>query len=486
MEIILPQIDLKSIAPILVLSVSAILVLLIGLIPGRASKSLYYYVSFLGVVASAILTIKQFDANATSFNGAYIVDNFSVYFNVVILACTALVILVSENYLKKEDINLGEYYCLLMFATVGMMIMTAGGNLLMIFLGLEVLSISLYILAGFKRDNEKSLEAALKYFILGAFITGFLLFGIVLIYGATGSFDLQEISTILMSDGSKVLTDPMLLLGMIFLIFGFGFKVATVPFHSWVPDVYEGAPAPVTAFFAAGPKAAGFAVFFRVFLVTFKELDVHWVKILWILAVLTMTVGNLVAIKQNSVKRMLAYSSIAHAGYILIALVACNDMAMASVLFYIVAYGLMNIGAFSIIILLGKKGEENTELEDYAGLGYKHPLLAIVMTIFLLSMAGIPPLAGFVGKFYIFSSAMKSGFIVLAVIGVVNSVISVYYYLRVTVFMYMKQPNRDFGQICFSPYLVLVLLLTLWGTFQLGLFPSSLIEIAQRSILILK
>ncbi|MGR3220487.1 MAG: NADH-quinone oxidoreductase subunit N [Candidatus Anammoxibacter sp.] len=486
MEIIIPQIDLKSIAPLLILTVTALVVLILGLFSSKESKVGYYFFSLLGIGLALMFTVKQFGTTSFSFNGAYVVDNFSIFFNVVILLSTALILMMSGSYLRREDINYGEYYCLLLFATVGMIIMTSGSSLLMIFLGLEVLSISLYILAGFKRDNVRSTEAALKYFLLGAFTTGFLLFGIAFIYGATGSVDLRVIADFLKNDGSKVTSDPMMILGLILLIFGFGFKVAAVPFHNWVPDVYEGAPTPVTAFFASGPKAAGFAVFFRVFLMSFSELDVHWTKILWILAVLTMTVGNLVALKQTSIKRMLAYSSIAHAGYIMVALVSASSLGMASVLFYMVAYALMNIGAFAIVIIMGRKGEDNTQLSDYSGFGYKHPVLAIAMTIFMLSMAGMPPLAGFVGKFYVFSAAIESGFITLAVIGVINSVISVYYYLRVTVFMYMKPPMREFSPLSTSPFIILVLIITLWGTIQFGIFPSCIINLAQKSILILQ
>lgn len=484
MDIILPQIDIKSLIPIIIVSVTAIAVLLIGLCKCERSKSLYYFTSLVGIIFAGIYLGKQFGTNSLSFNGSYIVDNFSIFFNLVILGSTALVILISDNYLKQEEINYGEYYALLLFASCGMMLMTAGANLLIIFLGIEVLSISLYVLAGFKRYNANSTESALKYFLLGAFATGFMLYGIVLIFGSTGSFDLQKIAAFLTSE--KATSDPMLILGMIFVILGFGFKVGTVPFHNWVPDVYEGAPTSVTAFFSAGPKAAGFAAFFRVFLMSFGNLDQHWTNILWILAVLTMTIGNLVAIKQTSIKRMLAYSSIAHAGYILVALVSANDEAMTAVLFYMVAYSLMNIGAFAIVIILGTKGEENVQLSDYSGIGFKHPLLAITLSIFLFSMAGIPPFAGFVGKFYIFSAAMKSGFYVLAIIGVINSVISVYYYLRITVFMYMKTPVREFKPLASSPYIILAIIITLWGTIQFGVFPASIIDLAQKSILVIQ
>lgn len=483
MDIIIPSIDFNSIMPIIVLAITGIVVLLIGLCSNEKAKNLYYVCSLVGVILAGVFTVRQFGTTSFSFNGAYVVDNFSIFFNVVILMSTALVILVSDNYVKQEDINYGEYYALLLFATLGMILMTSGANLLIIFLGLEVLSISLYILAGFKRYNPNSTESALKYFLLGAFATGFLLYGIVLIYGATGSIDLRQIADFLSKEGAA--KDPMLLLGSILIILGFGFKVAIVPFHSWVPDVYEGAPTSVTAFFSAGPKVAGFAAFFRVFLLSFEKMDYHWIKILWILAVLTMTVGNVLAIKQTNIKRMLAYSSIAHAGYILVALVSANSLGMASVLYYMFAYALMNIGAFSIVIILGSKGEDNVELADYTGLGFKHPLLAISMSIFMFSMAGIPPMAGFMGKFYVFSAAIKSDLYALAIIGVINSVISVYYYLRVTVFMYMKSPLREFKPLSTSPYIILALVITLWGTIQFGIFPGRIIDLAQKSILII-
>lgn len=484
MEITVPPIDIKSIIPILIITATAITVLIAGLFASERAKSFYYYFSLIGVAIASLFLFTQFGETIYSFNGTFVVDNFSIFFDMIILFSTVLTILISDEYVRREEINYGEYYSLLLFATLGMMLMASGSNLLTIFLGLEVMSISLYILAGFRRYNPNSTEAALKYFLLGAFTTGFFLYGIALVYGSTGSTDLRNIAAFLSEKG--VASDPMLTLGLIMLIIGFGFKVATVPFHSWVPDVYEGAPTTITAFFSAGPKAAGFAAFFRVFLMSFHTLDHHWVKILWVLAVLTMTIGNLVAIAQTNIKRMLAYSSIAHAGYILVALVSANNLGMAGVLYYMVAYALMNIGAFAIIIILGRKGEENTQLSDFAGMGFKHPLLSITMSIFMFSMAGIPPMAGFVGKFYVFSAAIQSGFIGLAIIGVINSVISVYYYLRVTVYMYMHTPSREFKPLSTSPLILLALIVTVVGTIQLGIFPSSIIDIAEKSILMLR
>jgi NADH-quinone oxidoreductase subunit N len=357
--------------------------------------------------------------------------------------------------------------------------MASGADLLTIFLGLEIMSISLYVLAGYKRDNMRSNEASLKYFLLGAFATGFLLYGIAMLYGATGTTNIKGIAEFL--SNNPALSNPMIVAGSSLLIVGLGFKVACVPFHKWAPDVYEGAPTPVTAFMSAGPKAAALAAFMRIFLVSLPEIEPKWSIILWVLAVLTMTVGNLVAIAQTNIKRMLAYSSIAHAGYALIAIIVGGSSGTSSLLFYMLAYSFMNLGAFAVIIVLGKKGEENSNIEDLSGLGYKHPLLAVTMCIFMFSLAGIPPLVGFMGKFYIFSAAIKSGFLVLTIIGVVNSVISVYYYLRVTVVMYMKKPIREFAPLSLSPFILLALLITIFGTIFLGIFPSKIIAFAQNS-----
>ena len=356
--------------------------------------------------------------------------------------------------------------------------------MLNIYIGLEVMSISIYILTGFKRSKLISNEASLKYFLLGAFATGFLLYGISIVYGSTGTINLKQIACFITSKGG--VSDPLLLLGIGLIIVGLGFKVASVPFHAWVPDVYEGAPTAITAFMSVGPKAAGFAAFLRIFMTAFGSTHYEWQKIIFILAVMTMTIGNVVAIAQTNIKRMLAYSSIAHAGYLLIALVAANNMGVSGTLFYILSYTFMNIGAFAIVIVLSQKGDEFIQINDYAGLGFKHPLLAIAMTLFMLSMAGVPPMAGFIGKFYIFSAAIKSGYVGLAVIGVINSVISVYYYLRITVIMYMKEPTREFSPLTISPLIVAAIVISVVGTLQLGIFPSKVMEIAQQSILMLK
>jgi len=363
-----------------------------------------------------------------------------------------------------------------------MMLMASGTDLMVIFLGLEVLSVALYILAGFNRGNRKSNEAGLKYFLLGAFSTGFLLYGMALTYGATGTTKIAKIAEFI-SQNSIVTLNPILIVGMLLMAVGFSFKIAAAPFHMWTPDVYEGAPTPMTAFMSVGPKAAGFAAFLRVFIIALPAFTPQWSSLLWILAVLTMTVGNITALYQQNIKRMLAYSSIAHAGYVLVGFVADNAVGTAGVMFYMLSYAFMNIGAFAIIILVGRKGEENNNVSDYAGFGFKHPVLGLVMSIFLFSLAGIPPAAGFIGKFYLFSGAIQAGYIWLAIIGVLNSAVSVYYYLRVMVYMYMKDPVEEFDWFKVTPSIAVCLLLAVAGVLIPGMFPGYILEVAQKAVL---
>jgi NADH-quinone oxidoreductase subunit N len=344
-----------------------------------------------------------------------------------------------------------------------------------------VMSISIYVLAGIMRDDAKSVEAAFKYFLLGAFASAFLLYGIALIYASTGTLDLGGIGRVL-AERAWISGLPILITGLALLIVGFGFKIALVPFHMWTPDVYEGAPTSITAFMATGVKAAGFAAFVRVFLYALPSLQPYWTEIMWILAVATMTVGNIIALSQSNIKRMLAYSSIAHAGYILVAFVAGNALGQSSILFYLLAYVFMNIGAFTVVILLGKKGEENTLISDYAGLGLQHPLLAAAMAIFMFSLAGVPPMAGFMAKFYVFSAAVKAGYYWLAVIGVLNSAVAAYYYLRVLIYMYFRDAEKELTIGGFSPAAVLAIIISVWGVLHIGILPSTFLALAQRSI----
>ncbi len=482
MEIIIPTIKLATIYPEIVLTIFAMLVLLLQVFSSISGKDHIGYISFMGVAFASILVFFDSSAVEYAFNSLWVVDNYSRFFKLIFLLGTGLTILISIKYVKDEGINHGEYFSLLLFATVGMMLMAGGADMLVIFLGIELMSISLYVLAGYTRKRQASNESSLKYFLLGSFATGFLLYGMALIYGATGTTNLKGIAEFI-SESS--FGNPIIIMGMILLLIGFGFKIASVPFHMWTPDVYEGAPSPITAFMSAGPKAAAFAALLRVFVEALPSLQGVWIDLIWILSALTMTVGNVIALVQNNVKRMLAYSSIAHAGYVMVAFVSASEFGIASILYYMLAYTFMNIGAFGIITAIGGKDDGRVNVDDYTGLAYKYPLAAAAMSLFLFSLAGIPPTAGFMGKFYIFSAAIKSGYIGLAIIGVINSVISVYYYLRITIAMYMREPEPA-GQglsLAFSPALVIALLIAAYGVLRMGIFPSAYIAMAQQSFI---
>jgi NADH-quinone oxidoreductase subunit N len=368
--------------------------------------------------------------------------------------------------------NRGELYALILFSTLGMILMAKGIDLLIIFLGLELLSISLYVLVGFFRNRLKSNESGLKYLLLGAFSSGFLLYGIVFVFGVVGSTQLQAIKIFLSTH--EILEYPLLLMGMGLLIVGFSFKVALAPFHMWSPDVYEGAPTAITAFLSTGPKAAGFAAFVRVFSEAFSGVHGEWEMVLWVLAVTTMTIGNISALVQTNMKRLLAYSSIAHAGYLAVGVLVASKMGTSAILYYLMAYTLMNIGAFAFVIYFERGEDQFISIDDYAGLGFAKPLLALPMALIMFSLAGIPPTAGFVGKYYLFSSAVQNGYIWLTVIGVLNSLLSVYYYLRVVVVMFMKPMEKErIIQVAYRPALIITLLITGYGILHLGIFPQS-------------
>jgi NADH-quinone oxidoreductase subunit N len=481
-----PAVNFVAILPETVLSLFAMALLLLNVfIPSPSEQKGYLgYLSFVGIAVTFFFIIVGWNVPPElqgGFSGAVMQDRFALFFKGIFLVAAALSVLITDQYMHREECNHGELYPLILLATAGMMLMASGTDLMTIFLGLELLSVSLYVLAGFNRANMKSNEAGLKYLLLGAFSTSFLLYGMALTYGATGTTKVAGIAQYIALHG-QVTENPMLLYGMLLLAVGFSFKIAAVPFHMWTPDVYEGAPTPMTAFMSVGPKAAGFAAFVRLFTIAFPAMKPDWTPLLWGLAVLTMTVGNVIGLYQNNIKRMLAYSSIAHAGYVLIGFTAGNTEGVAGILFYMLTYAFMNIGAFAIVILVGRKGEDNVEVKDYAGLAYKHPLLAACMAIFLLSLAGLPPTAGFVGKFYLFSGAIKGGFFWLAIIGVLNSVISVYYYLRVTIFMYMKRPEEEFDWLTITPPIVLSLSLAVIGVIVPGVVPGYILSLAQSAI----
>jgi len=479
--ITIPAVNMTPILPEIFLSVLAMALLLINVFVPSKQKSYIGYISFIGVVVAVVLVGAGWGQYVTSFSGSVVLDKFATFFKLIFLISAGLAILISDQYMEREECNHGELYPLILFTVVGMMLMASGTDLMTIFLGLEVMSVSLYVLAGFNRANLKSNEAGLKYFLLGAFSTGFLLYGMALTYGATGT---TRIGKIAYQVGMMSLPSAniMLLAGMLLMITGFAFKVAAAPFHMWTPDVYEGAPTPMTAFMSAGPKAAGFAAALRILLVAFPTMVIDWSQLFWVLAVLTMTVGNITALRQDNIKRMLAYSSIAHAGYCLVGFASGNSTGIAGILFYMLSYTFMNIGAFAVIILVGKKGEANGNVSDFAGFGFKHPVLAVAMSIFLFSLAGMPPTAGFIGKFYLFSGAIQKGYIWLAIIGVLNSAASVYYYLRVMVFMYMKEPTEEFEWVSVTAPIALSLTISVVGTLVLGIVPSYILQFAQQAV----
>ncbi|MEW5976982.1 MAG: NADH-quinone oxidoreductase subunit N [Acidobacteriota bacterium] len=475
--------EIQQILPDIVLSTFGIAILLIDPFLSRNKRQRLGVVALLGVLVAALCTVNLITNDGTYFSGMVVVDNFSIFFRFIFLLITGLTVLSSLSYLKVQKLDLGEYHALLLFANVGMNLMAASNELIMIFLGLETLSISCYILLGTHRASAKSNESALKYFLLGSFSSAFLLYGVALVYGATRTSNLELIARAVLS-GSADMNLIYFAAGLFFV--GIGFKVATAPFHVWTPDVYEGAPSPISAFMSVGPKAAGFALFLRLFQVALPATYDKWFLVVWVSAVLTMTLGNVVAIVQSNIKRMLAYSSIAHAGYILVAIAAGTEQGTAAVLFYGLAYTLMNVGAFTVVALVGRENEQKVGIEDYAGLGSRQPALAACLSVFLLSLAGIPLTAGFAGKFFIFKAAVDSHLIWLAVIGVLNSAISVYYYLRVIVLMYMKASPDEASAVPVSASVGVVLGLSVWGILQLGIYPDLVVRLAQSSVFALR
>jgi NADH-quinone oxidoreductase subunit N len=431
----------------------------------------------LAAVANGWLVV----LNDTGLPGMIAVDGFRIFANFVFLLAAALFVLISTRYLDEEGLRLGELYVLVLFATVGMMVFAGATELIVMFIGLELMSIPIYVLTGMNRRDRRSAEGALKYFLLGAFSSAFFLFGIALAYGGAGSTHLAEIAQAVGAEGLGA--SPLLVVATALLAVGFGFKVAAVPFHMWTPDAYEGAPAPITAFMAAGVKAAAFAAFLRVFLTAFPGLYGTWDAIAIWLAVLTMTSANLIALVQGNVKRMLAYSSIAHAGYLLVALAAASVLGAASFLFYAVTYTLMTMGAFAVVLTVAQRGEERLDLDAYSGLAWRRPLIGVVMTIFLLSLAGFPFTGGFIGKVYIVQAAVERGLVLLAVVLVLASLVSYFYYLRVAWYMWFREPleGQTSQPAALAPTMVVALVITAGGTVLLGIFPNFLLALAEQS-----
>jgi NADH-quinone oxidoreductase subunit N len=474
-----------ALLPEIVLSVWAMLVLLVDVFQkgerNVPSSRLIGPLSFVGILLAALANGWLTTLEETTPIGMIALDSFRIFTNFIFLLAAALFALISARYLEDENLRLGELYVLVLFATVGMMVFSGARDLMVVFLGLELMSVPIYVLTGVNRRDVRSAEGALKYFFLGAFSSAFFLFGVALVYGGAGTTNLALIAIEVGVDGLGA--SGLLVAGTALLSVGFGFKVAAVPFHMWTPDAYEGAPAPVTGFMAAAVKAAAFAAFLRVFLTAFPGLYDTWDAIAIWLAVLTMIVANLVALVEANVKRMLAYSSIAHAGYLLVALAAGSRLGSASFLFYLVVYTLMTMGSFAVVMVVARRGEQRLDLDAYSGLGWRRPFLAVAMTIFLLSLAGFPFTGGFIGKVFILRAAVEKGLVVLAVVLVLASVLSYYYYLRVAWYMWFREPNGHAGadDIVLSPGLKVALAVTAGGVVLLGVFPGGLLALAERS-----
>jgi NADH-quinone oxidoreductase subunit N len=475
-------VSLEAILPLIVLVGWACVLLLVDLAIPKERKGWTALLAALGLLVAAGLVLSRFGKPMPGFGGMIMVDDFANFLSMLLLVSGLAGIALSYDYLKRMSIGHSEYYVLLMFSLTGMILMTMAADLIVIFLALELLSIPLYVLAGIAVPRLSSEEAAIKYFLLGAFSSGFFIYGTALVYGAAGSTALPKILAAIQS-GSQ---SPVLLLaGAGLILVGLGFKVAVVPFHMWTPDVYHGAPSAVTAFMAVGAKAAGFAALLRIFVLAFPAISANLTPVLWALAALTMILGNFVAIAQKNIKRLLAYSSIAHAGYILMALVPYGQPnvsvnTVASALFYLVAYAFTNFAAWAVVIALEKVEERGLELDDYAGLGRKYPALAAVMTVAMLSFTGVPPTLGFVGKFYLFRTVVEGGYIGLALIGVLTSLVSAYYYLRVVVIMYMREGEPEVHR---EPWLQLTAFGAALGVVLLSIFSAPLLYLATQAAL---
>ena len=468
--------DFQYILPEIVLTAGALLLLIVDLFTSRQHQRVLGWCA-LAVLGATALTLLPFSgANLVVSRGLLAIDGFAFFFKLIFLGAAAITVLMSSSYLEAEGLKVGEYYFLILCATLGMMFMASGIDLIAIFIGLETMAVAFYILVGYVKPNRRSNEAAVKYFLLGAFSLGLLLYGMSLLYGLSGTTNLRELTATFVAGES----DGLLLVAMILVIAGIGFKIAAVPFHMWAPDVYEGAPTPVTAFLSVGSKAAAFAMLLRIFFEGLPGLVEEWRPIFYALAIITMTLGNIAAITQSNIKRMLAYSSIAHAGYILIGVVAGTPRGFTAIFVYLVVYAFTQLGAFAVVTMLRRENVAGDELKDLSGLYSRYPVAAFAMLFFMLSLGGIPPTAGFMGKFWLFSAAIESGYIWLAVVAVGNSAISLYYYIRVIVYMWIKEEIAG-PPIKVSPAMVAALVITLVGTIVFGLYPRPLFELAAAS-----
>jgi NADH-quinone oxidoreductase subunit N len=466
--------NLGPVMPEIVMTCIAILLLMAELVINRKET-----LGFLSIISAGIVSYLLLGSGGETFGGMFVSDGYSTFFKLIFLVNLVLTVLISPRYLQTMRINFGEYYALVVFATLGMMLMASAADIIVLYLGLELMALSTYVLAGFIRYDMKSNEAAMKYLLLGAFASAILLYGTSMIYGLTGTTNLKDIAAYIMMHG--LAKNPVLTLSMIFFAVAFSFKIAAVPFHMWAPDAYEGAPTPVTAFMSVGPKAAGFAVLGRVFLVAFGSVRADWSMVLIPIAILTMAVGNIVALSQTNIKRMLAYSSIAHAGYMLLGIIAGTPEGLSGVLNYMLIYAFMNVGAFAVVIMLRTEGFAGENISDYEGLAKTHPTAAALMLIFMFSLTGIPPMAGFMGKFYLFMSAIHAGYTWLVIVAVLFSAISAYFYLRIVMLMYMKEPKEAVA-LNSAPGLGLALAVTAAAVILIGILPGKVLALAQLAV----
>ena len=474
----LSVVDFYYLLPELVLTVGSLVVLMVDLFLTREQRGIIIGTSLAMLAATGAAIVAVGNPHVTVSGGLLSIDAFGIFFKLLFLVAAAITLLMSGPYLEVEDTSAGAYCFLVLAATLGMMFMASGVELVTIFVGLETMAVSFYILTGYLKPSARSNEAAVKYFLLGAFSLGILLYGMSILYGLTGSTNLREIATTV-GEGRGV-NEQLLLLAVVLIAAGIGFKIAAVPFHMWAPDVYEGAPTPITAFLSVGSKAASFAMLIRIFVEGLPSMSVDWRVLFEALAILTMTVGNIAAITQSNIKRMLAYSSIAQAGYVLIGVVAGTQRGITAALIYLAVYSFMQLGAFVVIVMLRRRDAIGDELKDFNGLYFRSPLAAFAMLFFMLSLGGIPPTAGFMGKFWLFGAAIEADYVWLAVIGVLNSAVSLYYYIRVVVYMWLR--NEPAGsEPHLSPALAVALAVTLIATLALGLYPRPLFDLAETS-----
>jgi len=470
--------DYLRFLPEILLCVFGIIIMMLEAV-AKGKRTYLGVISVVAVILAFLANILAYNDPGLAFQNMIVIDGYGTFFRGLVLIVGFLCIMASFSYLEREGAQSGEYYALILFSLVGQCLLATSNDLIMVFIGLEISSIATYILAGFLRDDRRNNEAALKYFLLGSFATAFLLYGIAWVYGIIGSTNLEQIRRVV-----DMTQQPAVLVGlaMALLFVGFAFKVSVAPFQIWAPDVYQGAAAPVSAFMSAGPKAAAFAIFFRVFMLSFRPMADRWIPLVWGCALLTMIVGNFAALLQTNVKRLLGYSSIAHAGYVMVALTASSQIGISAAMFYLASYALMNIGAFAVISHVASRHERYVKIEDLAGLGRREPVIAALLAIFVFSLIGVPLTGGFFGKFYVFAAALNSHLVWLTILGLINSAIAAYYYLKILVAVYMQEPNAATEKL---PAPSASLRVAIWasalGTLLLGIFPSAILSFASAS-----